>query len=98
MMKGVDRLERQEITSRLRGLMIVMDDRLSSRDLVFIAEFLDVGELELALEQMTSALCEDEMPVAGTERADMLALAKRMGLGSGVSSALQLCPERPERQ
>jgi hypothetical protein len=93
-----DEAESDEIAARLRGLMILLDDRLSAGDLVFVAEFIDAGELGLALEQMADALCEDEAPVARTERADMLALAARMNLGARVSSALRLCPERPERR
>lgn len=92
-MGGVDQAEYDEITARLRALMILLDDRLSARDLVFVAEFIDVGELGLALEQMADALSEDEAPVARTERADMLALAGRMNLGSRVSRALRYCPE-----
>lgn len=97
-MDGVDQAEYDEITPRLRSLMILLDDRLSARDLVFVAEFIDVGELGLALEQMADALCEDEAPVARTERVDMLALAERMNLGSRVSQALRFCPERPEQR
>jgi hypothetical protein len=96
-MDGVDRAEYDEITARLRGLMILLDDRLSARDLVFVAEFIGAGELGLALEQMTDALGEDEAPVARAERAGMLALAERMNLGSRVSRALRFCPERPEQ-
>ena len=95
-MDGVDQLEYDEITARLRGLMILMDDRLSAGDLIIVAEFIDVGELGLALDQMAFALCEGEAPVAQTERAGMLALAKRMSLGSQVSRALRFCPERPD--
>jgi hypothetical protein len=73
--------------------MMLLDDRLSARDLVFVAEFIDVGELGLALEQMADALCEGEAPVARTERADMLALAERMNLDSRVSGVMRFCPE-----
>jgi hypothetical protein len=97
-MDGVEQAEYDEITGRLRGLVVLLDDRLSARDLVFVAEFIDVGELGLALEQMADALCEDEAPVARTERADMLALAERMNLGSRVFRALRFCPERPEQR
>lgn len=97
-MDGVEQAEYDEITGRLRGLVVLLDDRLSARDLVFVAEFIDVGELGLALEQMADALCEGEAPVARTERADMLALAERMNLGSRVSRALRFCPERPEQR
>jgi hypothetical protein len=97
-MDGVDQARHDEISARLRGLMILLDDRLSAKDLAFVAEFIDVGELGLALEQVADALCEDEAPVARTERADMLALAERMNLGSRVSRALRFCPERPEQK
>ena len=97
-MDGVEQAEHDEITGRLRGLMTLLDDRLPARELAFIAEFIDAGELGLALEQMADALCEDEAAVAGTERAGMLALAERMHLGPRVSGALRLCPERPARR
>jgi hypothetical protein len=98
MMDRVEQAEYDEITGHLRGLMVLLDDRLSARDLGFVAEFIDVGELGLALEQMADALCEDEAPVARAERDDMLTLAERMNLGSRVYRALRFCPERPAQR
>lgn len=95
MMDRVEQAEYDEITGHLRRLMVLLDDRLSAKDLGFVAEFIDVGELGLALEQMADALCEDEAPVARAERDDMLTLAERMNLGSRVYRALRFCPERP---
>src|SRR5690348_10440712 len=98
MMDRVEQAEYDEITGHLRGLMVLLDDRLSAKDLGFVAEFIDVGELGLALEQMADALCEDEAPVARAERDDMLTLAERMNLGSRVYRALRFCPERPAQR
>ena len=83
----------EEIAGQLRGLLIRLDDRLSGQDASLIAEFIDVGELGLALEQMTDQLSEYDQPLAQDERVDMLALANRMQMTDRVSRALALCPE-----
>jgi hypothetical protein len=62
---------------------------LLSRDVIFIAEVIDVGELGLALDQMPDALSEDLLAVSPTRRADMLAPANRLSLGERV------CMSRP---
>jgi hypothetical protein len=97
MMGGVERAEYEEISGCLRGLVIRLGDRLQAKDLVLISEFIDVGELGLALEQIADVLSEDEQPVSPGERADMLALTERMSMGQRVPHALRFCPERPDQ-
>ena len=90
----VDRGYYEDIARGLHGLLIRLDDRLPGKDITLIAEFIDAGELGLALEQMADALSEDEQPLAPDERSDMLALVERMQMGDRVPGALQFCPER----
>ncbi|WP_332761239.1 MafI family immunity protein [Pseudarthrobacter sp.] len=89
----MERVEYQEIAGILHGLLIRLDDRIQSEDLALISEFIDVGELGLALEQMADVLSEDEQPLTSDERADMLALVSRMGMDGRVPEALAFCPE-----
>lgn len=69
-----------------------LDDRLTARDSTLIHEFIDVGEFGLALEQIADVLSEDDVPISGQERADMLALNTDMQMGDRVPGALKLCP------
>jgi hypothetical protein len=93
-MGAYDRAYYEEIAGLLHGLPIRLDDRLPSRDVTLIAEFIDANELGLALEQMADVLCEEDQPLTAAERADMLALVERMQMGDRVPRALALCPER----
>jgi len=88
----VDSAFYEDIAGRLRGLLIRMSDRLTTKDQVLIVEFIDANEPGVALEQMAAGLSEDEKPLSADERSDMMALADRMNLGQRVSRALALCP------
>lgn len=90
----MDRTYYEEIAGRLRGLLILLSDRLPPKDQTLIAEFIDANELGLALEQMADVLSEDEQPISRQERDDMLALAETMALGERVPNALDFCPSR----
>lgn len=83
-----------EISGALRGLVIRLGDRLPDKDVLLTAEFVDVGELRLALEHIADVLSEDECPLTTDERSDMLALAVRMEMGACVPHALTFCPDR----
>ena len=90
----MDQSSYEEIAGLLRGLLFRLHDRLLGKDVTLIAEFIDVGELGLALEQMADVLSEDERALSPDERADMLALVDRMHMDQRVPRALTLCPER----
>ncbi len=87
----VDRTDYEQISGRLRGLLVRLDDRMSAKDLVLIAEFADVGELGLALEHMADVLSEQDLAVSDDERADMLALADRMKISERICRVLEFC-------
>src|SRR4051794_29693895 len=89
---AVDRASYEEIAGLLHGLLIRLDDRLPGTDITLIAEFIDAGELGLALEQMADVLSEDEQPLSADERADMLSLVERMKMDDRVPHALTFCP------
>jgi hypothetical protein len=59
----------------------------ASRDFTLISEFVDVGGLGLALEQIADVLSEDDHAMTGDERADMLALVSRMRMDDRVPRA-----------
>jgi hypothetical protein len=90
----VDRIDFDDIAGALHGLAIRMSDRLAEKDRVLITEFIDVGELGLALEQIADVLSEDEQPLTTDERSDMLALVERMKMGERVPNALAFWPDR----
>lgn len=68
----------EEISVALRALLVRLSDRLPGRDQTLIAEFINAGELGLALEQMADVLSEDQHALTHDEGADLLALAERM--------------------
>jgi hypothetical protein len=90
----VDSAYYEEVAGLLHGLLIRLDDRLLGQDPTLIAEFIDVNEFGLALEQMADVLSEDEKPLSADERVDMLALVDRMQMGDRVARALSSCPAR----
>lgn len=90
----MDRGYYEEIAGLLHGLLIRLDGRLPDTVVPEIAEYIDHNELALALQWMADALSEDGQPLSADERADMLALARRMKMDDGVPRALASCPAR----
>ena len=84
----------EEIQGQLGGLLIRVDDPLPPTDLALISEFIDHNELGVALEQIVMVLADRSAAISADERADLLALAARMGLGAEVADDLARCRER----
>lgn len=89
-----EREDYDEIAGVLHGLVIRLSDRLTEGDRILITEFMEVGEVGLALEQIADVLSEYEQPLTTDERSDMLALVERMTMGTRVPHALSFCPDR----
>jgi hypothetical protein len=90
----MNRTDFDEISGILHGLIVRLGDRLAEKDLLLITEFVEVGELGLALEQIADVLSEDSEPLTADERSDMLALVERMDMGTRIPHALTFCPNR----
>lgn len=86
---------RSEIRGQLLGMLIRLEDRLAPGQVTFVQELIDADEWGVALEQIADVLAEDEVTLHDDERADLVALNDRMGMGSRVPGALTLCPPSP---
>ena len=82
---------------RLYGLVIRLADRLPAAVTGWVHHVTEVGEYGLALDDMASILAHGQAAITDEERADMLALAGRMGLEAGrVPGLLEACPRAGE--
>jgi hypothetical protein len=84
-------MERDEITGRIRGLVIRLGDRLSTSNQVFVEELVDHNEPMLAIEFMADDLSELDSPLSEDERADLVGLAEHFGSNRAIG-AIALCP------
>jgi hypothetical protein len=88
----VDAGQHERLQGLLFAILIQLDDRITPRDAGLIHEFIDVGELGLALEQIADLLAEAQAPITDSERADLETLAYAMDLDQRVPQALESCP------
>jgi hypothetical protein len=79
----------------LAALAARLGELLSAERRGWYAEFLGVGEYELALEMLADWLSEDETPLPVDARSEALSLASEMGVHDRVAGALALCPSEP---
>jgi hypothetical protein len=70
----------EDLAGRLYGLLIGLDDRISSEQAQLLHHFIEVGEYGLALEEIAGTLAQDAIAITGQERRDMMALAAQMKL------------------
>ena len=72
----------------LRGLLIRFGDRLPPEETVELANCLDRGLYGLALEWLADGVTELGLQVEADERAEILRLARLMGISEYVERAL----------
>jgi hypothetical protein len=82
-----------DLAGRLYGLLIGMGDRLEGEQAQLLHRFIDVGEYQLALEEIAGTLAHHAIAITQQERSDMLALTRQMKLGDIVTHALEFCPQ-----
>lgn len=80
------------VEPRLRALGLTLSTVLTEDQRRWYEEFLDANELGVALEMLADWLSEEETPIRGEDRIEMLALGRLMGNESRVASPLRLCP------
>ena len=90
--RAVDAAYYEDLAGRLYGLLIGLEDRLDRQDARQLHHFIEVGEYDLALEEIAGALAQAKTPITDQERSDMLALTATMKLDDLVPRALGFCP------
>jgi len=90
--RTLDAASCEDLAGRLYGLLIGLDDRLDREDARQLHHFIEVGEYDLALEEIAGALAQAKTPITDQERSDMLALTATMKLDDLVPRALGFCP------
>ena len=68
----------EDLAGRLYGLVIRLDDRLSSDQAQWLHHVTEVGEYGLALDDMAAILAHGKIAITDQERRDLLALAEQM--------------------
>jgi hypothetical protein len=82
----------EDLTGRLYGLLIMLEDCLGNEQAGLLHYFIEVGECGLALEEISGALAQDAVAITDQERAAMLVLASQMAVDDLVRRALAFCP------
>jgi hypothetical protein len=78
----------------VRGLLIAVEDRLPTETATFVGELIDASEFGIAVETMAEVLGGSGQSVASEERAEFMALVRRMAMDDRVER-LAMCPARP---
>jgi hypothetical protein len=81
----------EDLRGQLFSLLIAVEDKLGPEQAQWVHHVIDVDEYGLALEDMVGILAYANAPVTDQERADMLALARKMHMDDLVPRVLQ-CP------
>ncbi len=82
----------EDLRGQLFSLLIAVEDRLGREEAQWVHHVIDVDEYGLALEDMVGVLAYANAPVTDQERADMLALARKMQMDELVPRVLQCQP------
>jgi hypothetical protein len=93
----VDNSYLEDLAGRLYGLVIRLEDRLGGERAQLLHHFIEVGEYDLALEEIAGSLAYKTIAITDQEREDMLALARRMQMDDLVPNVLKSCPHASER-
>jgi hypothetical protein len=89
---AVDFLTRSDLTGRLRGLVILLDEKIAPDKVRVADNLIDASEFGLALELLADWLSEGETPLTDELRADFDRLATKLGNRERVMTPLTRCP------
>jgi hypothetical protein len=79
----------EDLRGQLFSLLIAIEDRPGREEAQWVHHVIDVDEYGLALEDIVGILAYANAPVTDQERADMLALARKMQMDELVPRVLQ---------
>jgi hypothetical protein len=88
----MDFVTHADLTGRLRGLVILLADSLTSEQAALTDELIDASEFGLALETLSDWLAEQRTPVPADLRVDFARLASQMDISDRVMGSLNRCP------
>ena len=80
----------EDLAGRLYGLVIRLGDRIPADSAGWVHHVTEVGKYELALEDLAAILAHGKTPITDQERADMLALGRKMTLRHDLAGVLGL--------
>ena len=81
-----------DLTGRLRGLVILLGDRLTPEQAHGADAYIDASEFGVALETLADWLSEDATPIPDDIRRDFERLSAQIGIVERVMRPLGLCP------
>ncbi len=81
-----------DLTGRVRGLVIVLAERLTLDQARLVDEFIDAADFGVALEMLAGWLSENETPIPDDVRHDFESLSVRMGIVERVIPQVARCP------
>jgi hypothetical protein len=85
-----------DLTGRLRGLVILLDERLTPDQARAADDLIDTSLFGSALETLADGLAEHETPIPDDVRRDFERLASQVGDDARVKAALGRCPREPD--
>ena len=89
---GVDFFTHSDLTGRLRGLVILLDEKITSRQVRVADELIDASEFGVALATLADWLSEGQAALSDQLRADFDRLATQLGNRERVMGPLAICP------
>jgi hypothetical protein len=92
----MDSAQYEDLAGRLYGLVIRLSDRMPADRAGWVYHVTGAGEYALALEDLAAILAHGKTAITHQERADMLALGRRMTLRQDLAGVLGACPRARE--
>jgi hypothetical protein len=88
----LDFVTHSDLTGRLRGLIILLDDQLTLDQARAADELIDTSEFGAALEMLAGWLSEQATPIPDGLRRDFERLSEQLGNVERVMRPLDSCP------
>jgi hypothetical protein len=88
----VDFATHADLTGRLRGLVILLAERLTPDQARAADDLIDASLFSSALESLVDGLSEHKIPIPDDVRGDFARLASQLGDDVRVMDALDCCP------
>ena len=91
----MDFLTHADLTGRIRGLVIMLDEKISIDQSRRAEELVDSADFGAALEELAGFLAADQTALPDDLRADFDRLATQVGNHDVVREVLTRCPDEP---